>query len=98
MFIAGNWKMNMEKQGALNLIDDVLKGVEGVSLADVIVCPPSVYLESAIRRAADTRVHIGAQNVFYREYGAFTGGASLKAETFCKIVRIAESTCQAKSS
>lgn len=76
MFISGNWKMNTESDEAQKLMEAVVKGVEGTSSTEIVICPPFVYLESAVRRTAHTRVRVGAQNVFYRDRGAYTGEIS----------------------
>jgi triosephosphate isomerase len=76
MLVAGNWKMNMDVEGAERLIDGILKGLGDISLTDVLICPPFLYLESAVKRTATTPVRIGAQNVSFMEGGALTGEIS----------------------
>ncbi len=68
--IVANWKMNpsTEKE-AMKLFDSVKKGVRRSS-AEVIICPPFVYLPLF------KGLTLGAQNVFYKEKGAFTGEVS----------------------
>lgn len=76
MIISGNWKMNTEKQEAQNLIEAILHGVDGIAFTDIVICPPFLYLEQAARSITGTRVRVGAQNLFYRARGAFTGEIS----------------------
>lgn len=52
------------------LLDIDLKGVE------VVVCPPSVYLELATDAAADYPISVGAQNIYEKSFGAYTGEIS----------------------
>jgi len=73
--IAGNWKMNLGKQEALNLIDNLLRKVENC-LSEIVICPPYVYLESIRKKTLSSKLHIGSQNMFYKEWGAFTGEIS----------------------
>ncbi len=43
---------------------------------EVIVCPPSVYLELATDVAADSTISVGGQNISNHESGAYTGEIS----------------------
>lgn len=45
---------------------------------DVVVCPPFVYLSSVASILKNTPIKIGAQNVFFKDGGAFTGEVSGK--------------------
>lgn len=69
--IVGNWKMNpsTEKE-AVKLFDSIKKGVRSTKGAEVIICPPFVYLPLL------KGLTLGAQNVFHKENGAFTGEVS----------------------
>lgn len=68
--IVANWKMNPDSQKkAEEIFNGIKNGASGAG-AEVVVCPPFVYL-SALRGLV-----LGAQNVFYKEGGAFTSGIS----------------------
>jgi triosephosphate isomerase len=69
--IAANWKMNpiLQKE-AKELFDSVKKGVRNITSAEVVICPPFVYLP--LLKGSK----LGAQNVSYEEKGAFTGEIS----------------------
>src|SRR4051812_47275845 len=41
--------------------------------AEVVVCPPFVCIPAVIAAAAGTRVRVGAQDLFWKESGAYTG-------------------------
>ncbi len=72
--VAGNWKMNKTFQEAEELIDQIVVGMEEMSLkCEVIACPPALFLEMASDYAEESRIKIGAQNVSEHEAGAFTG-------------------------
>ena len=76
--IAGNWKMNMlftEVEDFLYELSDNLETKE-LGNVDVIVCPPSVYLELTSDIANDSKFFIGAQNVNDNASGAYTGEIS----------------------
>lgn len=78
MLIAGNWKMNTDRQRAVSLARDVLEHV-GDSDSDVLVaiCPPFVNLEAVSSVVSGSAVRLGAQNVHHAESGAFTGEVSV---------------------
>ena len=73
--IAGNWKMNMTPSAAK---EAVAKTAELVKNADcgVVLCVPFVDIAVAAEAAKGTNVKIGAQNVHFKESGAYTGEIS----------------------
>ncbi len=72
--IAGNWKMNLDRQQAVELA----KGICTVSNddTDVLLCPPYVYLDAVCSAVAGQRVHVGSQDCYFEAEGAFTGEIS----------------------
>ena len=92
IIIAGNWKMNMlfpEVEEFLFELSDELEGKD-LNSVDVIVCPPSPYLEITSDIANDSKFHVGAQNINENDNGAYTGeisAAMLKSMelTYCVI-------------
>ncbi len=73
--IAGNWKMNMLPNEAIDYIQkfqDLVKDTEH----EVILCVPYTDLFYCLMNAQDTNIHIGAQNMHFEEKGAFTGDVS----------------------
>ena len=44
--IAGNWKMNMDREGSIALAKAVADGAAAIGDLDWLVCPPSVYLDA----------------------------------------------------
>ena len=73
--VAGNWKMNMLPNEAIELIDKLAPMVKN-SKDEVIICVPFVDLFYALLSAQETNIHVGAQNVFYEDKGAYTGEVS----------------------
>ncbi len=74
--VAGNWKMNLDRAGAVALAREIVAGAEGSSSVDFLVCPPTVYLEAVGEIVRNTPVALGGQNVYFEEKGAFTGEIS----------------------
>jgi triosephosphate isomerase (TIM) len=75
-FVAGNWKMNTVKAGAIELAKAVAKGVpEGVQVG---IAPPFVYLDAVAQTIAGSPVLLGAQDAYFEKNGAFTGEISVE--------------------
>ena len=68
--VAGNWKMNLNRKAAFQLIEtiDSLKFSNNV---EVIIAPPSIYLESFIGKVKN--FNISSQDVSANDNGAYTG-------------------------
>lgn len=70
--IAGNWKMHYTVEEAVKLIEELKPQVADAS-CEVVVCPPFVSLDAAVKAAAGSNIKVGAQNMHFEENGAFTG-------------------------
>jgi triosephosphate isomerase (TIM) len=70
--IAGNWKMNKTASEAGPLVTDIAATAADVQ-AEVVVCPPFTSIPAALAEAAGTAVKVGAQDVFWKDSGAYTG-------------------------
>ena len=75
--IAGNWKMNMLPNEAIDFIDKLAPLVKD-SKNEIILCVPYTDLFYAILTAQGTNIKIGAQNMHFEESGAYTGEVSGK--------------------
>lgn len=79
--IAGNWKMNKTPQEAKELVEALIPLVKEAS-CDVVVCTPAVDFDAVSKAIAGTNIKLGAQNMHWKETGAYTGelsAAMLKA-------------------
>lgn len=77
--VAGNWKMNKTFPEAQELIEQIIEDLNKDGKpdeVDVIICPPSAYLELATDLVNEVPVMVGAQNVSEHESGAYTGEIS----------------------
>lgn len=70
--IAGNWKMNKTPCEAKALAQEIAQKVSGAK-CDVVVCPTAVCIPGVIEAVKDSNVAVGAQNVHFKENGAYTG-------------------------
>lgn len=75
--IAGNWKMNMLPNEAMEFIEKFTPLVKDTQ-NEVILCVPYTDLFYALLNVQDTNIKIGAQNMHFEESGAFTGEISPK--------------------
>lgn len=75
--IAGNWKMNMLPNEAMEFIEKFTPLVKDTQ-NEVILCVPYIDLFYALLNVQDTNIKIGAQNMHFEESGAFTGEISPK--------------------
>lgn len=90
--IAGNWKMNMLPNEAIEFITELDPLVKN-SKNEVVICAPFTDLFYTINVAQDTNIHVGAQNMHWEEKGAYTGeisGEMLKSIN-CEYVIIGHS-------
>jgi triosephosphate isomerase (TIM) len=74
--MAGNWKMYKTRPDTTVYLREFMPLVAGVTDRDVLVCPPFVSLETALRETASTNVLVGAQTMAAADEGAFTGEVS----------------------
>ncbi len=73
--IAGNWKLNKTVSEAVELIS-ALKPVVKDAAAEVVICPTAICLTEAVSAVGGTNIGVGAQNMFHKDSGAFTGEIS----------------------
>ncbi|MFQ5470366.1 MAG: triose-phosphate isomerase [Gammaproteobacteria bacterium] len=75
--VAGNWKMNGSKKSVEELLKNILAGADESASAEIVVCPPNVYLGQVESLLAGTGVAWGAQNICQvSTAGAYTGEIS----------------------
>ena len=75
-FIAGNWKMNLDRSQCVVLACGLVERVAGGVDTELAVCPPSVYLDAVSKVLAGSPIGLGAQNMYHEPAGAFTGEVS----------------------
>jgi triosephosphate isomerase (TIM) len=73
--IAGNWKMHMLKDQAIELANGVSAGAQGLA-CDLLVCPPFTAVEQVARALAGSSVAVGGQDCHTAQQGAHTGDIS----------------------
>lgn len=73
--IVANWKCNpLSLKEAEELVLRIEEGIKGFDSAEVVICPPSVFISSLIKKSD---IPFGAQNCYSEDKGAFTGEISV---------------------
>ena len=73
--IAGNWKMNKTPSEARELVSALVPLVQDAK-CDVVVCTPAVDFAAVSEVIKDTNIKLGAENMHWKESGAYTGELS----------------------
>ena len=92
-FIAGNWKMNMTISEASELVKTVLEKSRDLTEAEIVIIPPFTALYATKKVLQGSFIHIGAQNLFWEDSGAFTGeiSSTMLKDAGCTYVVIGHS-------
>ena len=96
LFIAGNWKMNLDETSVTALAGELqvqLSGEQVFGKVDVAVCPPFVYLPAVGKVLSGSEIQVGSQNVYFESNGAFTGEISVAMlkDVGCRYIIIGHS-------
>lgn len=75
-FIAGNWKMYKTKKEALEFAEE-FKKLYGDTDVKAAICAPFTQLDTLVEAFKDTKIGVGAQNVHFKDEGAYTGEVSV---------------------
>ena len=75
--IAGNWKMNMLPNEAIEFINEFAPLVKDTK-NEVVLCVPYTDLFYVLLNTQGTNIKVGAQNMHFEENGAYTGEVSAK--------------------
>ncbi|MGN1318524.1 MAG: triose-phosphate isomerase [Lachnospirales bacterium] len=73
--VAGNWKMNKTPSEAVKLCE-LLKDKVNTDEIDVVFCVPFVNLMAVKDALKETKIKVGAENLHFKDSGAFTGEIS----------------------
>jgi len=76
--VAGNWKMNNDKNETKNLIKELKESLKELKLKNtrVIIAPTAVFLQRTAKKVEGTSLEVAAQNMHQEESGAYTGEIS----------------------
>ena len=76
--VAGNWKMNNDRDESRELIKELKKAIKKEELKNtrVIVAPTFVNLSTSMKAARKSKIEVVAQNMHQAKNGAYTGEIS----------------------
>ncbi len=93
--VVANWKMYGSKASVTQLLTALKQGiaVDTDWQTDIVICPPSLFLEQVQQELAGTVIGVGAQNAHPQTQGAYTGeiAMSMLREFSCSHVIIGHS-------
>lgn len=85
--------MNGSRESVAALLDGIKAGMGDVKVAEVAVCPPSIFIPEVQRKLDGSAIAWGGQDVSVHEQGAYTGetAASMLVDYGCKYIIIGHS-------
>ncbi|MFC1905769.1 triose-phosphate isomerase [Chloroflexota bacterium] len=90
--IAGNWKMNTNIEQALTLVKAMKTDLDKLTGVEKVLCPPFVSLSAINELIKNTSVSLGAQNMYFKDKGAYTGEISpFMLSDLCEFVILGHS-------
>ena len=91
--IAGNWKMHRTASEGRGFVQEFLKRYNPDSPVEIVLAPPFTALQSIHDALQATPIALAAQNVFWKDEGAFTGEISppMLKDLGCKYVILGHS-------
>lgn len=91
--VAANWKMHKTVGEAKAFVETFLPLVRDVDNCTIVICPPFTALSAVAEMLKGAKIALGAQDMFWREQGAFTGEISpvMLTDVGCSFVIIGHS-------
>ncbi|KTC91704.1 triose-phosphate isomerase [Fluoribacter dumoffii] len=91
--VAGNWKMNGQLQQVIQLSNELRELLNPIHNVQVIVMPPAIYIPQVRNVLAGCKIEIGAQNIYPKDFGAYTGeiSAPMLKDYNCRYVLVGHS-------
>jgi triosephosphate isomerase (TIM) len=91
--MAGNWKMYKTAAETCAFFEKFRPLVENSDHAGIVICPSYVSLQAAVTASQNSRIEVGAQNLYWAREGAFTGevSAGMLAGVGCKWALVTHS-------
>lgn len=91
--VIGNWKMHGRLPQVIALIHELLTTCPRQSLARMVVLAPTIYLPELSILLAGQHIGFGAQNVYPKDFGPYTGEISgpMLSDYHCQYVLVGHS-------
>lgn len=75
-YVVGNWKLNFTVGEASIYLHKLQKTMPAYRDVQVVVAPPTLAIQPLSLQVDRHKLKLGAQNAYYRDFGAFTGETS----------------------
>lgn len=91
--IAGNWKMHKTVAEALETANELIGRTADAEGVDIMIAPPFTAIAHVASVVKESRIAVGAQDLFWEDKGAYTGeiAPGMLAEAGCRYVIIGHS-------
>ncbi|MDF2441346.1 MAG: triosephosphate isomerase [Abditibacteriota bacterium] len=91
--LAGNWKLNKTIEEANSFVNELKPLIADAKGVEVLVCPVFTALAAVKAASGDSAILLGAQDLYWKESGAYTGevSAPLLKDAGCTHVIIGHS-------
>ena len=91
--IVGNWKMNLTRSAAADLVHALRAQLDRVTGVEIGVCPVFTVLPTVAGLLEGSPIGLGAQNLHWADSGAFTGEVSgeMLREVGCRYAVVGHS-------
>ena|SRR6266481_1866431 len=74
--IVANWKMYKTPEEAQAFVSSLMTHVREHTRDDIVLCPAFIAIPSVVEATRDSRIGVGAQDMFWEKEGAYTGAVS----------------------
>jgi len=93
LFVAGNWKMNLDGQRSLALARALRAEFGDLKEVRLAVCPPFPYLKVVADALTGSAIAVGGQNMYAAGEGAYTGevAGAMLLDVGCRYVILGHS-------
>ena len=77
--VAGNWKMSKTVEEANEFFQGISDWEKNYNHnSQILIFPPNLYIQTALEILKENDINIGVQNIYYKDFGAYTGEISPK--------------------
>lgn len=76
IYLIANWKMKLGHEASMEVAKEIKKRYKGEEGLELVVCPAATDLAEVGRVFRGTDIKLGAQNIFYHDFGSYTGQVS----------------------
>ncbi len=94
MIISGNWKMYKTLEETITFFEELSAWEKSSSHRNqLLIFPPNLYTMTALEKTRENDIDIGVQNVYFEDFGAFTGeiSAPMLTSIGCKYTLVGHS-------